>query len=338
MAYRFKNGDKISKAFQRIAEEQLLRSQALLGSAAAEGTETAIHETRKALKRTRALLRIVRGSIAHDDFALENERLRDIARLLSGARDRHVLADTLAQIATGSAADTVLQAALGAARGKLAAVSGAETTRADIDAALGRLGEAREALAKIDVPGHGFAVLAGGLKRTYRQGRKALGPGAETGSDEEWHEARKAVQAHWRHMALLARLWPDAMLARVRLARRLSELLGQDHDLALLSAFAGKHLQRAHADAIDTAVRRRQKLLREEAVSLGAMLFAEKPNAFIKRIAGYWDAAASLSRDDSDVLDVRQSHESATSVEQTAADKPSGEPLRLRRTNRGKAA
>ena len=45
---------------------------------------------------------------------------------------------------------------------------------------------------------------------------------------------RKAVQWHWRQMSLLGRAWPDEFAVRVTAARELSQMLGDDHDLAML--------------------------------------------------------------------------------------------------------
>ena len=54
-----------------------------------------MHETRKALKRLRALLRLVRPAMGEAAFKQENAQLRDIGLSLSGARDRHVLLETV---------------------------------------------------------------------------------------------------------------------------------------------------------------------------------------------------------------------------------------------------
>ena len=338
MAYRFKIGGRIDKAFQRIGNEQLERCATLLSPGSDADPETAIHEARKSLKRLRALLRIVRKAIASDDFSRENERLRDIANLLSSARDAHVLAATLRQVADRANGDADIVAAVTAARGKIATISGSDTSREDIEAARLRLLEAQRALARVSVRRHGFEALSGGLQDTYRKARKAFGPGARTRNDEAWHEARKSVQTHWRHMALVMRVWPDAMLARVRMARRLSELLGEDHDLAMLRAFADENLTLEHACVIDTTVARRQEVLRGEAMALGAMLFAEKTEAFIARLAGYWEAAANLKRGASGSSDMRAAGDEQTRLAGGYLAAAREEPARRQRTDSGKAA
>ena len=49
-----------------------------------------MHETRKALKRLRALVRLLREELGEQAFERENAALRDVARRLAGARDAEV--------------------------------------------------------------------------------------------------------------------------------------------------------------------------------------------------------------------------------------------------------
>src|SRR4051812_6802853 len=54
-----------------------------------------IHSARKALKRARATLRLLRPAIGKDVYRQNNMALRDVARPLSQARDAEVLSDAL---------------------------------------------------------------------------------------------------------------------------------------------------------------------------------------------------------------------------------------------------
>ena len=93
MAFRFKLGEPFEEGVRRIAVEQIERAQNELQ---AKGDHAvAVHETRKALKRLRALLRLVRPAMGDDVFKQENAQLREIGLSLSGARDRHVLLETV---------------------------------------------------------------------------------------------------------------------------------------------------------------------------------------------------------------------------------------------------
>ena len=54
-----------------------------------------IHEARKATKRLRALVRLVRRELGDEVYALENQCYRDAGRRLSELRDATVLVETL---------------------------------------------------------------------------------------------------------------------------------------------------------------------------------------------------------------------------------------------------
>ena len=64
------------------------------GDPAQAGART-VHETRKALKRLRALLVLLRPELGAKRYARENAALRDCGRRLAGARDAEVMLGTL---------------------------------------------------------------------------------------------------------------------------------------------------------------------------------------------------------------------------------------------------
>lgn len=300
MAYRFKLGERIDAGFVRIGSAQLAVCEQELGAQHEPGTPLAIHETRKALKRTRALLQLARAGLDGPAFRRENRRLRDIARLLSGSRDAHVIGVTLKTLEASAPPSAARSFA--AAHAELDGQDRHEIATGARRAALRDIAAAREAFATLTLSGDGFDVLAPGLRRTYAQGREAFGPGHAAQSDEEYHEARKLVQQQWRQMALLMRGWPGTMSARLTMARYLSDLLGRDHDLAIVRAFAGQHLAPGHARTIDRMARDMQDATRARAAPLGHMLYAEKPAAFTDRLGIYWQAAQSVADEDYDAI------------------------------------
>ena len=75
-----------------------------------------------------------------------------------------------------------------------------------------------------------FALVhvAAGLEQSYRKARRAFSPRpTQVESDEAFHSWRKATQAHWRHMQLLGRGWPESIGARAAEAKELSRLVGR---------------------------------------------------------------------------------------------------------------
>jgi len=296
MAYRFKLDEDIGDGFVRIGLEQIDKARRELEDAA--DPERAVHETRKAMKRLRALLRLARPGLPGAVFQRENARFRDIAALLAGAREEHVLLQTIDAL-DRRRADRLEKTAIAHLREALASqANGAgfrPARRSETAQAIARLGEARKAFQKIEIEAASFATLAEGLENTYRAARRAFATAYETGDDEAFHDWRKGAQRHWRHMGLLAPAWPDIMEARAAEARQLSQVLGEDHDLAAIAAAARTHLGAKHARAIDRLRRARQDELREAAFPRGKRLFAEKPRRLRRNAELCWSMARRIA-------------------------------------------
>src|SRR6185369_4040640 len=81
---------------------------------------------------------------------------------------------------------------------------------------------------------HGWSTLGPGLRRTYRSGRDAFLAARRTPTAAGLHEWRKQAKYLAHQLRMLEPIWP-ARLARLgRQAKRLSDQLGKDHDLAVL--------------------------------------------------------------------------------------------------------
>ena len=290
MAFRFKLGESFEDGFRRIALEQIDRASSQLQHG--DKQDVAIHETRKGLKRVRALLQLMRPAIGNDTFKSENALIRDIGLSLSGARDRDVLLETASKLDTGSrrAVAEALKDAILASNGKCEPLP--------LKAATEQLAAVRKRLSELTVSGVGFDVVGQGLENSYRRARKALHRAYADPSDEAFHEWRKGTQRHWRQMALLLRAWPACLEARVSEARELSQLLGDDHDLAVLVAFlhsdAAAGISEEVVAVVETAARTQQGQLRLKAKPRGERLFAARPRRLRHEIAGYWDASLRL--------------------------------------------
>lgn len=293
MAYRFKLDEPIAKGLRRIGLEQIER--ALRHQTGSGNRAVAVHETRKCLKRIRALLRLARPGLDDETFRRENVRFRSIAALLSNARDNQVLLETVLKLEhEASAAGLEFLEAL---RATLLKENGKHELpgEARIEEATHLLGEASEAFECLALEPAGFSVIERGLETCYRKGRHALAAAYDDGSDETFHEWRKAVQLHWRHMQLLSRGWPEMFAVRVAAARQLSQILGDDHDLSMLVAYlAGPsvaHLSETEAQELGRIATERQMELRREAAPRGEQLFAEGANGFSRHTALIWKAA-----------------------------------------------
>lgn len=292
VAFRFRRTEAVPTGVQRIVRERIDDAIAQLQRTGDEHAE-GVHQARKRFKEIRAVLRLVRYEMG-DRFAVENRWYRDTARALAEAREAQAAIETWDKLHDRFPEQFERQA-MAPIRGRLErrleriANEGGDDSSADV---LAGLTAARERVERWPLHNNGFAALRAGAKRTYAQGRREHSTARAGDTDEAFHEWRKRVKDLWYQTTLLRRVWDDVMSARKRQLKTLSDALGDDHDLVVFSQlvrdeprlFGAKRQQARLIELIDT----RQQALRSEAHELGALLYAEKPGAYVRRIEGYW--------------------------------------------------
>jgi len=301
MTYRLEPNQSVSQSVEQIAATQIDDVLAKFGKGTA--SPAAIHETRKTIKRLRALLSLVGHGLDAQDMRREHGRLRAIAHSLAGARDSQVMIETAAKLESaglperGRAASRALTVLLG---------KNPKNGHTDLPSSVGSLPlaplqEARDALRSLALDSLTFDDVLRGFGKTYRRGRKChVSVFAADGDDETFHDLRKEVQQHWRHLQLLCDAWPKALRPQIALARELSETLGEDHDIAVLAAFARQNADKlGGAKGLAAYLRlcaSRQQNLRRHSDLLARRLYAEKSKALQQRISVYWETAEALDR------------------------------------------
>jgi CHAD domain-containing protein len=251
-------------------------------------TDTDVHEARKSIKRARAMLQLLRPALNARDFALCKVGLRDAGRALSIPRDARVIAEIFAEV---SARVDIPKDALAAIATELrvetgSPLDGATGRRRAASAARTSLSATRLRLIRASLHENDQAVLCGGVRSVYRRGRRRMPENLKSATAEAMHEWRKQVKRYWHVMEIFVSVRPAQIRRSVRDARRLADLLGEDHDLELL---AGK--LRAIGDnaespvrALLVAIKARHKQLRRRALKIGAELYAEPPAEMEKRL------------------------------------------------------
>lgn len=296
MSYRLKLRESLVEGVRRVALDQIEFADAKLRGQ--EDAAVAVHDARRCLKRLRALLRLVRLGLDEEVYRREAKRLATTGRLLAGARDQHVMMQTLSFLEAryGSLPDAgntrIAQILSSAGNGDPEKVQEARRR------ALSRLGASRKFFAGPAIDKIEMQDVLASAEKVYRKARRMRRRCHQEPTDEGYHSWRKSVQQHWRHMQLLSRAWPDELGARSAEAKELSQLLGQDHDLSVLAAFASSHgadLSPATVSALEKQCRTLQEQLRVLADLRGARLLAETPQELTARLASYWDAARKLS-------------------------------------------
>jgi CHAD domain-containing protein len=136
-------------------------------------------------------------------------------------------------------------------------------------------------------------VLVDGLRRIYRRGRRAYRAARQEPTTEALHEWRKRVKDLWHAAQLLRPAAPKVLRPLGRDAHRLSDALGEDHDLAVLRAEALRRRRECFPDsfeleALTGLIDRRRGELQQRALELGAKVYARKPLKLAARVARGW--------------------------------------------------
>jgi CHAD domain-containing protein len=290
LSYSFRpEQETLTEGLQRVALSQIDKGLEELTSDELGRSET-IHQVRKRCKKIRGLVRLVRPGF--DGYKKENSRFRDMARTLSEIRDADVLIETFDRIGPQFADDLsedtriVIRCALERRREAI--------TDLEIDARLEQfadaLGKARNRVGDWSLEGKDRKTLAGGLAKTYARGVEALDEAAKTGEADDLHEWRKRVKYHGYHLRLLKKCWPEVLEPRAEEAGRLSDLLGDHHDLAVfVELVSDKSLVPLGVEQrLLDLVSERQATLADEAFALGRRLFAEEAEPMADRFVAYW--------------------------------------------------
>ncbi|MFN3158242.1 MAG: CHAD domain-containing protein [Rubinisphaera brasiliensis] len=294
MAYRLRRNKSVQKSIRKIAAEQIDKAIAEINNESLDRHEV-VHQVRKRCKKLRGLIRLVRPNF--DQYSEENAAFRDIARELSFARDAQSMLECFDDLLDHFVdqidpdAFTPLREILRDRRDEVAADE--EGLAQQLENTLNHLQEARTRVDSWKIDETGFPALAGGLQKTYGRACDAIEVAYADPTAENFHEWRKRVKYHWYHTRLLRRIWEPMLKPQRRAAAELADLLGDEHDLAVLRETLLSDPERfgegADVQAIVGLIDRRRKDFQEQAKPLGRRLFSESPSRLGRRFEGYWN-------------------------------------------------
>ena len=296
MAYRIDFTHSLAHEVRRIAGRQLAAALDLL-KRQPDGPHAAIHDARKRIKRTRALYRLIRpGAKGFADR--QNQLLGEIAGQLSHLRDAAALVEAshyLGRHADGAQeSDAVARIAIGleTERDRLAGETGPVYTT--IAAAVGGLETATRAVSAFELVMDRVKAathLSKAWAKTDAKARQALASCTTSQDDVPYHDLRKRSQDRWMQAGLLGNLWPSAMAAIRNQAKALTDLLGHEHDLAVLqeklASSVDDHTSDSDRQAAVRAISRQRRVLQEIARSAAGQLFdkrADRDAAIVKHL------------------------------------------------------
>ena len=289
MSFELHQRKHIEHELVKVVRRELRHTTRALTASDGSTLESAVHESRKSVKKVRAVAAFLKEAGAKLPRK-DRKRLKAAARALSRLRDSAAIVDTFDRVRQRYP-ERLSQQTYSILRRGLVGARNREQERAQgdgvVDEAVERLAATRKsakhwAAPSIDASGVG-AVVAG----SYRRSREAMERARATGQSATLHRWRKELKTLWYQLRLAKPLTPG-VAPLVADLKRLETELGDEHNLVVLAATlrACRDLRTMRADIrrIDRLAARMRQPLRRHAFALGRRLYARTPEAFVRWI------------------------------------------------------
>lgn len=283
MSYELQLGATLGENLRRICVRQI---EAAIEAARGkhDGECSPVHQTRKHLKKARAVLRLVRKEIPREIYRGQHRTFRDAGRLISDLRDAEVRVQTAREL------EPIAQG-----RGRVAAILSFELENF-MAAFAGWEKQAvpmlRKTLTGIDhwtIDCLDATRLACAVQATYKDARDALAGAQRNGTPENFHQFRSEVKRLCFQLRILRPI--NAMVLRNLSAEvaAVGRLLGRAHDLS----FLGQRLREENgaetqwqddAEKLLSVAEIGEGQLNRGAATLGQRFFLERPRDFGRRL------------------------------------------------------
>ena len=288
-----RHGTAVGETLRAVAGDILTGARKALEDPARSDADV-VHTFRRAMKRWRALLRLLDPFLGPDGRTLRAQA-RDLARALAGARDAQSALDALADLAKHG--DALSARSLASLRERLEQIRAAAESRiltGDMRLRMtAALDQATAAVERWPLDDLAFDALAERLARAFRSARRAMPDDWAQAEAEELHELRKCVVNHRYQMEVVEPLWPRFARMWIGEAQRLRERLGKHQDLLVLARFTEPHQPLARwRSRLAPAIAARRHVHASTARRMAVRLFAEKPKALRRRLETMWEAGA----------------------------------------------
>jgi CHAD domain-containing protein len=303
--------ESLGTGLRRMAVEQAELAIAEIDGATPETIGRAVHNARKSIKRLRTIVRLLEGQLGPDVCAREQASLRAAASGLAQARDAEVMLATLEGLIErhggglgGKRQIKRLRARLAEDRDRAERRVLEPAARISATHQL-RAFRSRAADWKL-IEEQGIGSVDSGLRRIYRQGRGRRRRAARKGAGmRAMHQWRKRVKDLRYGVEVLQRSEPSRRGSRSRreraraearwLARtakraeEVGELLGEEHDLAVLGQWLraeGKRhgLKGRTRRRLEKLITGRRAELRRRALRQSGTLYRRSPEQFMARL------------------------------------------------------
>jgi len=237
MSFEVHDGKHVEDELTKIARHELRQTDEALATSAGRKFSGAVHDSRKRLKKVRALAALLEqagAKLPHKD----RKRLKAAARALSRIRDSAAVVDTLDRLRRRYPkrlpAHTygVLRRSLVSARNRVEA-------RARHNGVVGkarkRLAKTRQSAKAWTSPSMDVSDMVAVVVDSYRQSRQAMKRARARGLSATLHRWRKALKRLWYQLRLAQPL-ATGIAPLIADVKRLQTELGDDRNLVVLEA------------------------------------------------------------------------------------------------------
>jgi CHAD domain-containing protein len=278
----------VGEALRGVARDILAEARAAIENPAKSDAE-AVHDFRRAMKRWRALLRLVEPFLGAEARQLRDEA-RDLAGALTGARNAQSALDALADLEKSGLA--LSPRSIAGLRRRIEEIRRSAETTLNGDMRLRLASALDQASAVVERwPLHTltFDDVADQLARFYRDARRLLPADWRTADADELHELRKRVVTHRYQIDIIEPLWPRFVKLWSGEAQRLRDRLGRHQDLLMLASLMAPHQPLARwRSRLVPAIAERKAAHVAAAARIAARIFVDKPNALRRRLDAMW--------------------------------------------------
>jgi CHAD domain-containing protein len=289
MSYELRRDESLGENLRRICRKQIeLAIQVCNGDL--EVRDTPVHETRRHLKKARAVLRLLRDGIGATEFDDQESCLRKVARSISQIRDAEVRLQTVRELQgikqRKSASYNGLEAMLTLELENFIAAF----TEWQLEA-IPLLEQARAPIDDWPIDNLTFRDLCSPVQKSYKRARKALSRAKASAIPENFHTLRSKAKVLDYQLRILCPADPVVLANVIDELDSLGKLLGRAHDLHFLCerlrVERGKAPWQRQGHKLLSVIETSQSELEQGAAELGERFFAERPRDFGARV-GAW--------------------------------------------------
>ena len=234
MSFRLQSSESIADGLRRLARQEL-RSVSRHLNGTAPPRDDAIHQIRKSLKKTRAILQVLDADNGRG-LAKSAKRLHEINRQLSALRDADVMLDTLQTLRVKNRL-ILSERCFARVHRRLSLHKTSMMTVARRKGMWRRLGQSVRKVrqdARRWKPTHRqFGSLAAGIRLAHHRGRNAMVCARKSQRAADFHEWRKQIRVLWCELRLVEGSSPR-IRRDVNALQRADEWLGDAHNAVVL--------------------------------------------------------------------------------------------------------